>query len=182
MTLAVVALVLVVVLAIVVALLLGALVEMYRQVEQLRAYLSIEDRVEEIDSAHLAGRAPSAFGLAEHLDTVPAGGVLVLSEKCATCHQLAEWIGPRRPRPELQILVVPQSADNGASFVAEYGLAQHDLVEPVRAGAVSNALGLHTTPTLLLIEAGRFTAMETVPSVRRLDEAIGRLSTTNVAR
>ncbi|MBU2697570.1 hypothetical protein [Pimelobacter sp. 30-1] len=182
MSLAVVALVLVVVLAIAVALLLGALIEMYRQLEQLRAYLSIEDRAEEIDSTHLAGRRPSAFGLAEHLDTVPAGGVLVLSEKCATCHQLAEWIGPRRARRELQILVVPQSQDNGASFIEEYGLTQHLLVEPLRAGAVSNALGLHTTPAVLFIAEGRFASMETVPSVRRLDEAIGRLATPNVAR
>ena len=167
---ATVALISVAVLALLVFLLFGALLEMFKDVRQLREAVGILDRPLTVDVGGVAGTRPSMHGLPQALDSVPSAIVLFLSEQCATCRSLAA--GLVRPLPEgLWVVLEARDSSSATSFLDSYGLTSRTsdgrVVVDV-AGKIARRIGLNTTPIGFRVVDGLLTHATTVPSSRYL--------------
>jgi hypothetical protein len=154
------------VLALFVAVLFGALVELFRDVRQVRDALGILDRPLTVDLGHVAGTRPSSHGLPRELDEQHAAIVLFLSERCETCRALAA--GLARPLPHgLWVVIEARDAASAAQFVEAYGLTDEGITIDVE-GAIAGSLGLNTSPVGFRVEHGVLASATTVPSSRYL--------------
>lgn len=157
-------------LTIVIFVLFGALLELYRDVRQLRDALGILDRPLTIDIGSVADATPSKFGLPPAFDTAASALVLFLSDTCATCRVLAASLHAGVPAG---LCVVVEAPDEKLArrFMETYGLnpdAGNGTVCLDPARTIAGKLGLEITPAALRIENGKFTSATTVPSARYL--------------
>lgn len=162
------------VLALLVAVLFAALVEMYRDLQQIRDALGILDRPVDIDIAELAGTKPSTYGLPRALDSAAPALVLFLSERCATCHAIAAGL-PRPIPPRLWVVLETRSASSAAALLEKYGLreaAAEGQVIVDADGAIADRIGLRVTPSGFRIEGGVFQFATSVPSTRYLQSIL----------
>lgn len=167
---ATVALISVGVLALLVALLFGALLELYRDVRQLRDVAGILDRPLDVEVGQAAGTRPGAYGLPPALDSATAALVLFLSDRCGTCRALAA--GLAKPLPAgLWVVLEARDPQSAAAF-----LETHGLTGPATAGRVlvdvasqiADRIGLDSTPVGFRVENGVLTGATTIPSSRYL--------------
>ena len=157
-------------LALLVAVLFSALVEMYRDLRQVRDALGILDRPLNIDIGEAAGAHPSQFGLPRALDSAGAAIVLFLTERCTTCHAIAAGLSRPMP-PDLWIVFEARSAESAAAVLERYGLtelASDGRVIPDIQGEIGGRLDVRIAPCGFRVENGRFTYATTVPSTRYL--------------
>ena len=84
-------------LALLVFVLAGAVLELNADVRQLREVAGILDRPLVVDIADVADTRPSSHGLPRVLDATASALVLFLSDRCATCHALAEGLRGELP-------------------------------------------------------------------------------------
>jgi hypothetical protein len=158
------------VLALLVAVLLGALVEMYRDVRQLRDAVGILDRPTTVEIGRVEGTSPSEHGLPHALDSAPFALVLFLSERCSACRKIASNLG--RPLPHgLWVVVEARSAEGAEAFLDAYNLrsiSQDGRVLVDVEGAIAARLGLNMSPVGFRVEHGRITSATTIPSPRYL--------------
>jgi hypothetical protein len=154
------------ILALFVAVLYGALVELFRDVRQMRDALGILDRPLNVDLGQVAGTQPSSHGLPEELDTQHSAIVLFLSERCATCSTLAAGLTPPLPNG-LWIVIEARDAASAARFAEAYGLTDKRIMIDVH-GAIAASMGLNTSPVGFRVEHGVLTSATTVPSFRHL--------------
>ena len=162
------------ILSLLVLALFAALIEMFRDVRQMRDAVGILDRPLGVDIGAAAGTVPSRHGLPRQLDEAGSGLVLFLSVKCATCRILATTLGAALPAG-LWIVVEAATHEAAAEFVEMYGMAPRLADERVivdSAGAIARRLGLNTTPVAYRIENGVLKDAGTVPSIRYLASII----------
>lgn len=156
------------VLALLVAVLFGALVEMYRDLRQVRDAMGILDRPVNIDLGAAAGAHPSEYGLPRALDSAGTALVLFLTERCATCHSVAAAL-PRPLPPTLWVIFEARSEESAAALLEQYGLTEftaHGHVVTDVDGEIGRRLDLHIAPAGFRVENGRFTYATSVPSTR----------------
>lgn len=156
--------------ALLVSVLFGALVELYRDVRQLRDVAGILDRPLHLDIAPVAGTEPSRHGLPRELDSAASALVLFLSERCATCRSIAASFNEALPAG-LWIVLEARSAESARAFLESYRLGSSAttgrvVVDP--AGEIAGRIGLDTTPVGFRVEGGRLVSATTVPSTRYL--------------
>ncbi|MGH3927440.1 MAG: hypothetical protein ACRDTT_32020 [Pseudonocardiaceae bacterium] len=155
----------VVILGALVFLLLGAQVEMYRTIEQLREHSGLIDQSVPIALSRVGSR-PSSVGLPESLDSTVSGVVLLLSDKCSTCRSIAASLDGALPR-DLVLVVEPDQPGEPSDLTTSYQLdPERTIIDPHRR--ISDGLGINTTPVAVVIENGRLVRASTVPSSRRL--------------
>lgn len=161
-------------LSLVVFLLFGAVIELYRDVRQLREASGILDRPLDVDIGEVAGANPSKYGLPETLDSAASAIVLFLSDRCGTCHTLASGFGGSLPSG-LWVVLEASTPAAAEEFLASYGLSPETtdgrLLVDV-AGAIAERLGLRTTPVRFQVDGGRLTGATTVPSRRYLSSIL----------
>jgi hypothetical protein len=167
---AAVALIAVGVLALLLAILFAALVEMFRDIRQMRDALGILDRPLPVDIGSVAGTRPGSYGLPRALDSAGSAIVLFLSDRCATCHSLAA--GLARPLPAgLWLVLAAKDPAAAGSFLDRFGLdggaAQERITVDVEE-EIARRIGLHTTPVGFRVENGVLTSATTIPSSRYL--------------
>jgi hypothetical protein len=147
--------------------LFGALLELFRDIRQLRDAAGILDRPLVVDIKPIEGTNPSEYGLPDAMDSAPSAILLFLSERCLTCRVIAGAL--REPLPSTLWVVAearnPQLADN---FVTVTNLLRHERVLLDIGGQIANRMGLNTTPVGFRIQNGRFVSATTVPSTRYL--------------
>jgi hypothetical protein len=158
------------VLALLVFVLFGALLELYRDVRQLRDVAGILDRPLNVDVGPVTGTRPSTHGLPAALDSAASAIVLFLSERCGTCRSLAA--GFEKPLPVgLWVVLEARDVPSAAAFLESYGLtavtSDRRVVVDV-AGEIAGRIGLNTTPVGFRVENGVLTSATTVPSSRYL--------------
>ena len=85
------------ILSLLVFVLFSVLVELFRDVRQIRDGLGILDRPLPVDIGSVAGTPPSLYGLPEQLDDEPSALLLFLTDRCATCRVLASSLGGTLP-------------------------------------------------------------------------------------
>jgi hypothetical protein len=167
---AAIALIAVSVLALLVAFLFAALVEMFRDVRQMRDAVGILDRPLPVELGDVAGTTPSAYGLPRALDNAASAIVLFLSERCGTCHTLASAL-PRSLPPELWVVVEGRTVESTSSFLERYALSASSDGQVVAdpEGEIARRIGLQTTPLGFRVDGGVFTYATSVPSSRYLN-------------
>jgi hypothetical protein len=162
------------ILSLLVFVLFSVLVELFRDVRQMRDALGILDRPLTIDIGSAAGAPPSSYGLSRQLDDEPFALLLFLSDRCATCRVLAASLGGTLPAG-LWIVVEAAASQAAAEFIEMYRMSpglgdERVFVDP--AGAIAGRLGLNMTPVAYRIENGAFKSAGTVPSMRYLASII----------
>ena len=161
-------------LALLIFVLFGVVVELYRDVRQLREVNGILDRPLDVDLGEVAGKPPSAFGLPRALDSATAALVLVLSDRCGTCHALAAGFNGALA-PGLWLVLEARSPQSTEEFLAKYRLSaastQGRLFVDV-GGVAAERMGLRTTPVGFRVRNGRFVSATTVPSMRYLSSIV----------
>lgn len=159
-------LVLVVLYGVVIFIQLGALVEMYGQVQQIRAHLDMFDKSNPIDLGVSEGRLASGIGLPSELDDTDSALVLFLSNRCETCFQVASAFQNGELPPSLWLVVVAVSGD-AKEFVDQFQL-RGDRIIVDDDETIARNLGLNVHPSAVTVEHGRIRGASTVPTVRRL--------------
>jgi hypothetical protein len=149
-----------------VAVLFGALVELFRDVRQIRDAVGILDRPREVDLGDVAGTRPSSHGLPQELDALHSAIVLFLSERCGTCHALAAGLSGALPY-RLWVVIEGRDTVGAARFAEEHGLSGERVTIDVE-GAIAASMGLATAPVGFRVDDGIFTTATTVPSSRYL--------------
>lgn len=157
-------------LGLVVFVLCGVVLELFRDVRQLREINGVLDRPLDVDLEEVAGTRPSQHGLPEALDAAASALVLFLSDRCATCHALAGGFNGVLA-PGLWVVLEARSPDAATEFLARYELtptstAGRLLVDV--AGRIAESIGLRTTPVGFTVRDGRIVSASTVPSRRYL--------------
>jgi hypothetical protein len=148
----------------------SVLVELFRDVRQMRDAIGILDRPLTIDIGAVTGERPSSYGLPRQLDDERFALLLFLSDRCATCRVLAASMGGTLPAG-LWIIVEAATSQAAEEFIETYRMtlslgSGRVYVDP--AGAIADRLGLKTTPAGYRIENGVFKDAGTVPSMRYL--------------
>ena len=170
---ATVALIAVGLLALLVALLFAALVEMFRDLRQIRDALGILDRPLVVDIGAVAGTRPSAYGLPSVIDSMSSAIVLFLSDRCATCHAIAAGL-PRPLADELWVVLYPRDEAAAGEFLDRYGLrddAGGQVLIDLES-RIGTAIGLDATPVAFRVENGLLSSASTVPSSRYLSSIL----------
>jgi hypothetical protein len=162
------------ILSLLVFVLFRVLVELFRDVRQIRDALGILDRPLPVDIGSMAGTPPSRYGLPGQLDDEPFALLLFLTDRCATCRVLASWLGGTLPAG-LWIVLEAASRQAAEEFLETYAMTpglreERVFVDP--AGAVAGRIGLKMTPVGYRIVNGVFQEATTVPSIRYLASII----------
>jgi hypothetical protein len=150
-------------LALVVVVCAAALVEVFRQLAELRRTLNLQDQAIPLNLRSGEFRADE-IGLPPELALEPKSIVVFLSEKCATCLTIAEafrggspatvwFVLPSPPRPAGLLATLAHSAPR--VVVDEYD-------------EIANNLGLHVTPAVLTTFYGEITRAQAVASPRQV--------------
>ncbi len=161
----------VVVLGIVVFVLFGTVLELHKDIRQMRKVIGVLDTPLDIEIGAALGARPSNFGLPSALDNTAAGLVLFLSETCSTCRIIAASMSDSVPDNTFLVLEARDS-QSAAAFRNQYfegiPLADRDRVIVDANGEIASAIGLNTTPVGFRVRDGSFTEATTIPSVRYL--------------
>ncbi|WP_051751672.1 hypothetical protein [Streptosporangium amethystogenes] len=173
-------LVLVCLLAVVLFIQIGAQVELFEQVRQIRGYLDMEDKPTPVELGTLEGASPSRFGLPAVLDHAEQAVVLFVSNKCETCRNLASALRGGAVPPSMWVVVVPVTGD-GNEFIDEFEL-RGERVLLDEGELIVNSIGLDLTPVALHIAEGKLTRAHTVPTVRQMYAATPITYRYNLAR
>lgn len=153
--------------------LFGSLLEMYKNIRQLRELAGVLDSPLEIEISSLSSKFPSDYGMPPTLDTVSSALILFLSESCSTCRILAAAIGRRLPPGVWVIIEGKTVASAGAFLEAFFDLNDsHERVLIDFDGSIAEKLGLDTTPVGFRVENGIFVKATTVPSTRYLESIL----------
>lgn len=148
----------------------GVVIELFRDVRQLREISGILDRPLDVDLEDVAGTSPSVHGLPAALDAAPSAIILFLSDRCATCHALAGGFNGLLA-PGLWVVLEARSHQSAEEFLARYELTATStggrLLVDV-AGRIAESIGLRTTPVGFRVQNGRIVSATTVPSKRYL--------------
>jgi hypothetical protein len=154
------------VLGLIVMLCAAALVEVFRQLADLRFALNLQDEPTPIGLRSGELRT-DAIGLPEEIAAQPNATVIFLSPKCSTCLAIAEafregspadvwFLVPSNPAPLALASVLAESSDR---LVIDF------------EDAISDRIGLHVTPSVFLASYGdilRAYAVSTPRQVRNL--------------
>jgi hypothetical protein len=157
------------ILSLLVFVLFGVLVELFRDVRQIRDALGILDRPLPVDIGSVAGTPPSHYGLPAQLDETSAL-LLFLTDRCATCRVLASALGGTFPAG-LWIVLEAASGQAAEEFLEKFAMTPglgEERVFVDREGAVADRIGLKMAPVGYRIVNGAFTEATTVPSIRYL--------------
>lgn len=162
------------VLALLTFVLSGVVIELYRDVRQLREINGVLDRPLDVELEDVAGKVPSTFGLPNALDSVASAIVLFLSDRCATCHQLAAGFNGALASG-LWVVLETRGPQSTEQFLAKYHLTatstEGRLLVDV-AASVAERIGLRTTPVAFRVQNGRLVSATTVPSRRYLSSIL----------
>lgn len=152
-----------VVLAFVVTVCSAALVEVFRQLAELRSALNLQD--EPIPIGLKTGeRRTDEIGLAKEITREPKAIVVFLSPKCATCLSIADAF--RGGSPGTVWFVVPSSPAPTALIETLAESAERVILD--ENDEIANRLGLHVTPSVLTVSFGEITRAQAVGSARQV--------------
>ena len=150
-------------LALVVAACAAALVEVFRQLAELRSALNLEDQPTPLSLK--AGELNVAdIGLPDELVAEPKAIVVFLSTSCATCLTIAEAF--RGGSPSTVWFVLPESPPPSTLVEILADSAERVILDD--GDAIATRLGLNVTPSVLTTSFGQITRAQAVSSGRQV--------------
>lgn len=149
-------------------LVMATVLELHRQVEQIRKIVGLQPDAVPVAFDEAASLAAIISVPSDHDG---AHVVLILSDTCATCADIARALPT--PLPERLTVAVQSSVPLGAgAWIAEHGLPTGPNVIDDTKGAIALALGIKLTPVAIRFEADRPTSAVTVPSTAQLSAIV----------
>lgn len=143
----------------------AAVVELFRDLEQVRQLSGYVDTPGEVDLPSAVGRDLPGLGFPDSW-AGHDGLVVVLSPTCAMCYALGEHVA-RDPAPAVRVLFTNGSKRDHTRFCAETDLPPDGVLFD-EGGRIADALGLRLSPAALVVEAGVLARAASVPSPRAL--------------
>lgn len=161
------------ILALLIFLLLGAVLELFRDVQQLRDALGILDRPLDVALGEVAGATPSAYGLPTALDEEPFAIVLFLHDSCGTCRTLAAALDGHVPEG-LWIVMEARTPESAKAFLTRFGVPWEGSPRVIidSEQQVADRLGLNIASVGLRIQNGTIVSASTIPSTRYLGSVL----------
>lgn len=164
-------------LAILVFVLLGALLEMYKDIRQLRDVSGILDRPLNVDIGPVAGTRPSEHGLPPVLDSAGSALVLFLSDRCGTCHSIAASFDSSMTSLPSGLWIVLEGRNDESVHDFLNSCALKNMTSDGRVmidvmGEIARRIGLDASPVGFRVEEGRLTSATSVPSKRYLNSIL----------
>ena len=151
--------------------LLGAILELFREFEHIRERAGLVDESMPLSIPDVVGARPTSVGLQRELDDLEDGLVLILSDKCASCRAIAQDITGSVP-DNVYILIEPASREQPKTGLNQlYRFPQERTVVDIGSD-IAGRLGIDTTPVGISIRRGRIQGAMTLPSSRRLREVL----------
>lgn len=157
-------------LAFVVAVVCAALVEVFRQLADVRRAVNLDDAPRPIDLRAGESRVLDV-GLPSALAEEPAAIVIFLSQKCATCLAVAEVFRGGAPRTVWFVLPSPPMPTTLLEMLRES--SQRVIVD--NDDTIANRLGLNITPSVLTVAFGIVTRAEIVSTPRQALSLVPKL-------
>lgn len=151
-----------------VLLLFGAVVELHRQVLQLRVYAGLVDHARTLEFNEECRLSDLPIPAAGVVGDRERSAVLVLSDGCATCMDVATRMSALSV-PRLLVLVESATPAMAADWLEAHGLALGDTVAYDENGLAALYLGVSVTPAAVKFEGRLPIAAATVPSARQLE-------------
>jgi hypothetical protein len=151
-------------LAVVVALACAALVEVFRQLKELRTALDLDDVPLPLDLRGTTIRATD-LGLDGALSSLPETIVVVLSTKCATCLAIAHSFAGGSPGSVWFILQTAEDEPMNLGSILSSS-RERLLLDP--GGRMCERVGIQVTPSLLTVRFGEVVRAQAVSSVRQV--------------
>jgi hypothetical protein len=173
----------VIALGVLVFLLLGALVEMYRDLAQIREYTGLLDRPQPIELGDREGSRPSEWGLPAELDGKRRALVMFLSDRCATCRTIVWSLHGTVPEHVFLVLEpgpMPTGGGSGGGELVAAIAERSDRVVIDRDHAIADRMGIHMSPSALVVEDGTIARAVTVPSVRQFEALVTMTRSINL--
>jgi hypothetical protein len=155
------------------------LLEMVRQVSQVRRQLDLDNQPVLLSLGELAGRPlpePARAACSEN-GTVPDGALVLLSVNCTTCRLVASGLRDVRKRFEHQKIVTVVQArnhDEAVEMLAGAGLTWDEVVVDLE-NEYGAALGIDLRPVAVVVRDGIVSEGATVRNPRQLRELLERL-------
>jgi hypothetical protein len=149
----------------------GALVELFRQVDQMRLKLGLVDEVQGVDFSQGVSLSSLPIELIDGLAPEGRFAILFLSVSCTTCSRVVEGI-PAKRTPNLLVLVQAATRHEAAEWLSKQGLEENPRVAWDVDQRIASALAISVTPACVQFEGLISTAATTVPSVLRLRELL----------
>jgi hypothetical protein len=155
-------------------LLFGAVLELHRQVHQIRQHVGLLDETLVVDHAKDVLR--SALPRFDEAMAEPQGrsAVLLLSDTCSTCYELSRSLGAFLI-PGLVVIIAVRSQEEGQHWLEEQGLTGFENVI-IDGGEAADQLDLHVVPSVVRFQGLNAVSATTVPSVRQLKTTIDWLA------
>jgi hypothetical protein len=150
-------------LAVVVVVCAAALVEVFRQLAELRRTLNLQDQAMPLN-LRSGEFHTDEIGLPPELAVEPKSIVVFLSEKCATCLTIAEAF--RGGSPSTVWFVLPSPPEPAGLLATLAHSAPRVVVDEY--DRIANRLGLHVTPSVLTTSYGEITRAQAVASPRQV--------------
>lgn len=150
-------------LAVLVALCAAALVEVFRQLAEIRHSLNLEDLP--IPIALKGGKVGvSEIGLPHAIADAPAAIIVFLSPKCASCLAIAEAFRGGAPGSVWFVLPTPPVPEQMVDALA----ASAERIVLDEADAIADAVDLRVTPAVLTASYGEISRAQAVSSPRQV--------------
>lgn len=150
-------------LAVPVALCCTALVEVFRQLAEIRRSLNLEDLPTPL-ALRNRGLDVKDIGLPAQLTEAPAAIVIVLSARCTTCLAIAEALRVGTPTSVWFVLPTPPHPDHLLRTLSQSA----DRIILDENEVIVDAIDLRVTPAVLTLSFGEITRAHAVSSPRQL--------------
>lgn len=160
---------------IVLFLLLATVLELHRQVEQFRQYIGLTPDAVPVPFNEAADITKLGIPASVERDLGGRWAVLILSDTCATCADIARALPASLPE-NLTVVVQSEAPARAHSWMLENGLKVGPNVVHDSAGALVGELGVRLSPVAVRFEAGQADGAVSVPSVAQLDAVVDWLS------
>lgn len=151
----------------------AALVEVFRNIAELRVALNLQDKPTAIKLDAIGARCDEV-GLPESIAAEPSSIVVFLSPKCGTCLTIADAFRGGSPETVWFVLSGTPSSEIRAALVASAPRVVLDDDD-----AIANRLGLHVTPSVLTMTFGEISRAQAVASARQV---LGMIPVTTHSR
>jgi hypothetical protein len=146
----------------------GALVELYRTVEQVRAHAGALDSRTKLDVS-VSRHDLASSGLPNDVILADRALLMILSDRCGTCESIAERLAGGPPK-DAWIVLQPYNSQSAAKWLDDHDFGDSPRVIVDDRERVIDALNIRLSPAVVRLRNGSVVAAHTLPSSRRLTE------------
>lgn len=165
------ALIAAVVVGVFLALMFGALVELYRQVDQLRQQAGLVDQTTPVSFDESVTLPELGLPLTDSTRPEERFAILFLSVSCTTCADVARGL-PLKRSPNLATVVEAETEEIALGWLDKVHLRADQRVLFDAGSRLATTLGISTTPSAVKFVGTRAVSASTVPSKRQLHEVL----------